>query len=31
MLRGILKAVIFGWIAKKFLNRRGDRQPVRRV
>ncbi len=31
MIRGILKALIVGWISKKFLERRADREPVRRV
>jgi uncharacterized membrane protein YeaQ/YmgE (transglycosylase-associated protein family) len=31
MIRGILKAIIVGWIAKKFLDRRDDRGPVRRA
>jgi hypothetical protein len=32
MIRGILKALLVGWIAKKFLDRRDDRgEPVRRA
>lgn len=30
MIRGILKALLVGWIAKRFM-RREDREPIRRV
>lgn len=30
MIRGLIKAMVIGWIAKKFLGRDQDRRTVRR-